>query len=225
MTNKYQSYAFFDVDNTLINIKSMFSFLEFYEKYSDIQHQIKKSEKAHFLELAKNNSNRNLTNKAYYQLFKGVPATHFYQCAQLWSADLINTLDSLLLESTVQQLNEHKKSGVGIVFVSGSFPELLEPIIKKLGADACLATQIVQENGVITGEIKPPQTIGDGKALAVQAFLKSHKVSAEQCYAYGDDISDAPMLHAVGSATIIIGNEHLEAEAKKHQWKILQAKN
>ncbi|WMN58780.1 HAD-IB family hydrolase [Pseudoalteromonas xiamenensis] len=223
MEHNYKSYAFFDVDNTLIKIKSMFSFLEFIEKEAKPTVTINPQAKENFLALAKQNQDRNLANKVYYQLFKGIEVSLFYRLAQQWADRQREGIASLLLENTVKRLQEHKNNGTGVIFVSGSFPELLAPFMEALDADGCLATKIEEFDGVLTGEIDAPQTIGEGKAVAVRTFLAEQNVSPEQCFAYGDDISDAPMLHAVGTATAIIGNPLLEQEADKYHWKKLHA--
>ena len=131
-------------------------------------------------------------------------------------------MSSLLIQPTIEALEQHKQAGAGIVFVSGSFPQLLAPFMQALGADDCLTTKLVVSHDKLTGEIDQPQTIGEGKAIAIRKFLEQKGVSSSLCFAYGDDISDVPMLKEVGTATIIQGNKLLEIEADIHQWRKLQ---
>jgi len=221
----FEYYAFFDVDDTLINIKSMFSFMTYFAEHAPIDYAFKqgKSMRLHheFISLANSSGNRKIVNKAYYRQFAGVPVEIFDRLAASWAILQENRMDELLIKSTVQALKQHKQEGGGIVFVSGSFPQALAPFMQALEADHCLASQLVINNGILTGEIGQPQTIGEGKAIAIREFLHAQSVASTQCFAYGDDISDVPMLKEVGTAAIIQGNKLLEIEADVHQWQRL----
>lgn len=100
---------------------------------------------------------------------------------------------------------------------------LLAPLATELGVAHCLCTSLVLDGqGRLTGAIGQPQTIGRGKAEALRFFLRQHGVSAHDCYAYGDDLSDLPMLEAVGRA-VAVGNDRGLAElAGTRGWAHLQ---
>jgi phosphoserine phosphatase len=84
-----------------------------------------------------------------------------------------------------------------------------------------LATRMEVSDGVYTGEILAPQTIGLGKAEAIREFLRGTGARAEDCYAYGDDISDLPMLQEVGYPRVISGGRGLESCARKRGWPVM----
>jgi phosphoserine phosphatase len=75
----------------------------------------------------------------------------------------------------------------------------------------------------LTGEIDNPQTIGQGKAEAIASFLQQENGIARNCFGYGDDISDLPMLEAVGNAVAIGDDSELIALASVRGWKRLSA--
>ncbi len=108
--------------------------------------------------------------------------------------------------------------------MSGSFPAVLAPLAQRLGVDHLLATTLESVGGRYTGEILPPQTIGAGKADAIAAFLRSKEAEAQDSYAYGDDISDLPMLEAVGHPTVVAGDCTLLAHAHRAGWPVLRPK-
>ena len=76
-------------------------------------------------------------------------------------------------------------------------------------------------DGRYTGEIRPPQCIGRGKAEAIARFLAATGVSAALCHAYGDDISDLPMLDSVGYPVVVRGSRDLEAQAMGRGWPVI----
>lgn len=91
----------------------------------------------------------------------------------------------------------------------------------ELGVRHILATRLEVREGRYTGEILPPQTIGAGKAQAVDTFLRARDCSPEWCYAYGDDVSDLPMLEAVGQPTVVSGGRKLKANARTMGWRVI----
>ena len=72
-----------------------------------------------------------------------------------------------------------------------------------------------------TGKIIPPQTIGSGKAEAMRLFMEDKSSQLAECYAYGDDISDVPMLEIVGYPNAVTGGRGLEPYAREHGWNII----
>ena len=67
--------------------------------------------------------------------------------------------------------------------------------------------------------------IGLGKASAIKDFLADKGVSAQSCYAFGDDVSDLPMLEIVGKPVIIEGDSELVSIAEDRKWRIVRINN
>lgn len=213
-------YAFFDVDDTLISVKSMFSFQDYwYRKYPDDEARLRferdmsqrKREDASWEEL----------HRLYYTHFAGRSVVAVEQCADQWFEHLETTTERLYHTAIVEELRRHQAAGRATVFVSGSFPALLAPFARRLGVQHVLATCMEAVDGRYTGRILPPQTIGAGKATAVNDFLKRVGCEPDHCYAYGDDISDLPMLESVGHPRVVSGGRGLEAHARLEGWQVL----
>ncbi len=215
-----KSYAFFDVDDTLISVKSMFSFQQFwYQRYPDPlaqQRFDRDMSRRHEQDISWEQLNRQ-----YYRHFAGRSVQQVAQCCYDWFVYMERHQERLFHDAVVAKLRGHQQSGHDIVFVSGSFPALLQPVAERLGVQHILAIQMVIADGRYTGEILQPQTIGQGKADAVSAFLSQLKGDAASCYAYGDDISDAPMLASVGYPVVVTGGRGLPEYGKSQGWKLL----
>ncbi len=216
-------YAFFDVDDTLISIKSMFSFQDFwYNKYGD-----QRARDCFMADMQRRHEPHvswELLNRLYYRHFAGRRVLDVEQCGREWYAFVCSTNPGFYLPRPVQELREHQRQGREVVFVSGSFAALLQPIARHLGVRHLLATTLEIVGGRYTGEILPPQTIGAGKAIAISAFLQQVGGRAESCYGYGDDISDLPMLQLVGKPTVVSGGRGLESYARQHGWRVIGAR-
>jgi HAD superfamily hydrolase (TIGR01490 family) len=214
-------FAFFDVDDTLISIKSMFSFQDYwYAMTGDRRGRLLFEEEMD--RLRGGGAAWELLNRRYYAHFAGREVAAVERIATGWFTHVErNTPGGLYLPAVVARLKEHKARGEEAVFVSGSFPALLAPVAARLGVGVILATSLETAGGRYTGNILPPQTIGEGKADAIRAMLARTCVAPEVCYGYGDDISDLPMLKAIGHPTVVRGGRGLEAEGERLGWPLL----
>lgn len=212
--------AFFDVDDTLISVKSMLSFQDFwYQKTGDSE-----GERAYREDLQRHLHPGvcwNFLNRLYYRHFAGRNPEQVAELGRLWLAHTKEANADFYHAQPLAELRAHQKAGRPVVFVSGSFPALLEPIAEELGVEHVLATRLEVEDGRYTGCLLPPQTIGEGKAAAIRDFLHKRGVNAAHCFAYGDDVSDLPMLQAVGQPTVVSGGRELEARAKVLGWRVI----
>jgi HAD superfamily hydrolase (TIGR01490 family) len=217
-----RQYAFFDVDDTLISIKSMFSFQDFW--YAAVGDGAGRDAfLAEFAALRPAGAGREELNRRYYAHFAGRQVAAVAEVAEEWFAHVEAATPALWHHGVVARLKHHQAEGVAAVFVSGSFPDLLRPVARRLGVDTLLSTTLEMADGRYTGAILPPQTIGAGKAEAVAAFLRRSGTKPSRCFAYGDDISDLPMLSAVGHPTAVIGCPRLAAKAHEMGWQTMRA--
>lgn len=105
------------------------------------------------------------------------------------------------------------------MFVSGSFDALLKPIARHLGVHQILcAPLLLGPGGILTGEIGHPQTIGKGKAEAIELFLDGQEVDPALCFAFGDDVSDIDMLACVGNPVVVGTNTPLAKDSRTFAW-------
>ena len=223
-SNAPRAYAFFDVDDTVITIKSLLRFQEFWYRWVNdpTGRDLYADEMS---ELLAQDAPWEYVNRRYYAYFAGRSVVNVQRCVELWFAETEQLLQlkqrSLFNAAVVERLNQHRMDNVEPVFVSGSFELLLQPIAQRLQVNHVLAIQQQVVDGIFTGHILPPQTIGQGKVDAVREFLNTKNVDPAQCYAYGDDISDAPMLGSVGFPFVIRGGRRLEAYAVQRGWPVM----
>lgn len=209
---KYDYYSFFDVDGTITNFKTMFSFLKFFENAKGQQFDFEKSI---------SNLSRKQINERYYQLFKGIDILELELIGLDWFKLIINTHG--FNRPVLEEISFHKKKNAGIVFVSGSFMACLKPLAQYVGATHILCTQQIAVNGILTGNINWPQTIGEGKVSAIENFCinSSDEIDLNLCHAYGDHITDIFMLEMIGFPCVIKGDPELEKIAKTRNWRMV----
>ena len=165
------------------------------------------------------NKSREYINKKYYECFFGVDRKSFINCAYKWYEDIKKHHSNIVIPEIFQILQNHLDSGDEVVFVSGSSVDILAPFAKDMGVKHILATNMKVVNDKYTGEILFPQTIGEGKKIIIQMFMKNQGDKIGHTYAYGDDYSDIPMLSAVDFPNVISGDFSLDRYADEKKWK------
>ncbi|MCO6058337.1 HAD-IB family hydrolase [Pseudomonas sp. MOB-449] len=222
-TKSGKRYAFFDVDETLISLKSMFDFFPFWCNRQKTPELRKRFDKA-FAEARSEGQSREQLNRLYYRFFQLVPMRTLKDAGREWFEDRFCGRRPPYVERVVAQLKAHQRLGDTPVFVSGSMLPLLEPLATALQVEHCLCTKLtVDVQGRLTGDIESPQTIGRGKSDAIMTFLQQNNGVAQDCYAYGDDVSDLPMLEAVGNAVAVGDVSELTILAVSRGWSHLHA--
>lgn len=219
MRHPPRRFAFFDVDDTLIAIKSMFDFFPFWCEEMGLPQAVARFECA-FAHARSLGKSREDLNRLYYRFLRGASLNELRAIGAKWFAHRFRCGPSPYHDATVARLREHRAQGIAPVFVSGSMLPLLQPIADDLEVEHCLCTQLLLDRqGLLTGEIGAPQTIGTGKAVAIHAFLRTHAIDPSECLAYGDDNSDLPMLEAVGHPVVVGVAADLLALAHRRGWQ------
>lgn len=221
---KLNSVAFFDVDETLIIEKSMFSVLKQLEslepaiKSKNIQQTVKG--------LRERKTSREDINRYFYSCFKNIPQTFVEKVAQEYFENKISS-ENLFFQPVLSILIGLQAIGVKIALLSGSSESFLQPIANHLKVDFILATQQeVDEKGNFTGNIlNPVPMIGEGKVQAVTEFIEKYSLDPKKCFAFGDHDSDSGFLSIVGIPFIISGNKAMEVIALENNWPIIQSGN
>lgn len=214
------SAAFFDVDDTLITVKSMFDFFEYLSEKKQLTLLKFKFEQT-FKQARANDWPREALNSLYYQFLSGMKMSELIVLGECWFDDNVLTKGKFI-SKTIKCLRKHQSRGEKIIFVSGSMLPLLNPIARYFQVDGILCVQpIVDVQGFLTGKIKGIQTIGEGKAKAIRKFALKEKIDLSMSYGYGDDISDLNMLSCVGNPVYVGNNSTMLNHAKYHNWSVL----
>jgi HAD superfamily hydrolase (TIGR01490 family) len=219
--------AFFDVDDTVVRLKTMFSYQDFYYRHAGLLPGLLGARRSARFEAIRHSyvdsgRPREDLNSMYYSTFRGRRPEKVAAVAWEWYQHVLARPEGLYFPVVLKALRQHQDEGHEIIFVSGSMVDILRPIADELKADHLLATRLVVKNGRYTGEIIPPQTIGKGKAEAVRSFLAARENDGRNCWAYGDDRSDIPMLSLVGHPVVVSSAPEMADEARSRGWQTLK---
>ncbi|GAB2688264.1 HAD family hydrolase [Kitasatospora kifunensis] len=198
--------AFFDVDETLVTAKTMFSFLEFHLAATGHPPQLYRQARADLQQLAARGTAREDVNRAYYRLYAGASVAELTRQGEQWFERQLADPD-FFHPPGVQALRHHLAAGDQVVLVSGSFFPCLDPIAHHLGAHEALGTPQLIANGHLTGEVSHPM-IGPAKATSARTWAHTHGLDPTHCSAYGDHATDLDLLRAVGHP-VVVGTDPL----------------
>ena len=200
-----RSIVFCDVDETLIACKSLFDFQRYYlaAKCGDAGARRAERIRRGLLAQAAAGGLREHTNREYYRGWAGERAAEVEQVAERWW-NVRSGQPGFLIAATLAELAGHRAAGAAIVLVSGSFPAVLRPVAEHVGATRILCTVPQLSAGRFTGRVDGAPMIGEAKREAVRRVLRScPSADPTRCFAYGDHVSDLPMLAEVGHPVVV----------------------
>ncbi|WP_262056976.1 HAD family hydrolase [Streptomyces sp. STR69] len=197
--------VFCDVDETLIHCKGLLEFLDHYfaERHGPHGRRHAAGVRAQLAAVTAAGGGRDEANALFYRAWRGEPLAEVRRSGRRWYA-VRRSAGGFFVDATRTALRRHRAQGAELALVSGSFAAVLDPLAEECGAAHILCTRPVVADGVLTGEVTGAPMIGEGKRRAVRALLARHPhVDPADCHAYGDHVSDLPMLLEVGHPTVV----------------------
>jgi HAD superfamily hydrolase (TIGR01490 family) len=211
--------AFFDVDETLITVISMFRFLAHDLAARGEPPPAYEGAMARLAALKAAGLPREETNRAFYRNFAGRRAADLAASGSAWFEGEL-ARGGLFRAPVLDALRAHARRGDLTVLVSGSFPPCLEPVRRYAGADLLVCSRPQVAAGRYTGVLTEP-VIGAEKARALRRIAATHGICLAGSTAYGDHTSDLPLLEAVGHPVVVGEDPALGRIADQRGWRRL----
>ena len=215
--------VFCDVDDTLIHTKSLFAFFSIMVEGVELREQVGLRERWQRLLVALDaKAAREELNRCFYsEILCGMRVSRAAELARAWF-ECKRIEPGFLCGPVVDFVARQRGMGAEVVLVSGSFPELIEPIAEFVGASTVLCSRPRVTGGIYSTELAKGPMIGNAKAEAVRLFLAERGVDRAACCAIGDDMSDVPMLRAAGRGYVPAhADGEVMAVAAREGWSVL----
>ena len=222
MNDKSNIAAFFDFDETLIDINSSkVGFKWLYENKLLSRWFILKVIISGLLYETNLISEKRMADGMVI-FYKGKKLSFFAERAEEFYNEL---LKPHLVPVVLEKLKYHKKQGHIIVIVSGSIRYYLEPVAKDLGIDHLVCTELEEaSDGLLTGKPKGQICLGKNKRLMTTGLVKKLNINLNKSFAYGNSQADIEMLKMVGNPVAVEPNAPLKKVAIQNNWSILNYK-
>ena len=209
--------AFFDLDGTLMTAPSVERRFIFYLLSSGLigPQQIARWGMRFVTNVARNPCAAIGANKAY---FSGVSTRR----AEEWSRHL--ALHPMRFFSDgVDRLRFHFTEGHRIFLITGAPAPLAELVASYFSVPlTIIGTRLVARDGLWTGEVAGEHMCGTAKHRAIVGLAAAHGLDLTRSFAYGDSVSDLPMLETVGYPAAVNPSTKLERAARARNWPTLR---
>jgi XTP/dITP diphosphohydrolase len=132
-------------------------------------------------------------------------------------------LQGRLRPRALEVIREHQMAGSLIVLVSASFAPLLKEVTRDVGADWFICTQMEIEDGYYTGSVRGQPPEGAQKIIQLTAWADERfgEDGWVLVAAYGDHLSDEPLLAAARQPVAVNPDTGLERVARRKDWQIV----
>ncbi len=130
-------------------------------------------------------------------------------------------LGKALFAPCIERLRLHLQREDIVVLLSGAPQFLAEAVACELEVSTVLGTRCAERNGRFC--FAPPELhrVGEEKLAAARELCQSLGTSLSSASAYGNAISDLPLLAACGFPVAINPDARLAAEARRRGWRII----
>ncbi|MBF0304165.1 MAG: haloacid dehalogenase-like hydrolase [Alphaproteobacteria bacterium] len=125
--------------------------------------------------------------------------------------------------TVLRRLDEHRAAGDIAVLITGSPDFVAAPLARALGIGHCIATVCPQGAGRFLAHPPSNQPFGGAKLELARAFCAERGLALNECAAYADSLSDAPLLAAVGRPVAVWPDICLRRLAEVRDWPIMGA--
>ncbi|KAK6943521.1 hypothetical protein RJ641_024623 [Dillenia turbinata] len=160
-------------------------------------------------------------NRLFYSLFKDRSSKDKMRIARTIYE---NYYRPRIFGDAVELIQLLKNHGYHIVLVTGCLDFLIAPLAHDLGADFVYASELIEEDGKFTGEVRGAGARSSMKANFVQRYAKMHQICLSSSLAFGDSIADLCMLETVGCPHAVNPDGKLKDVASSRGWPIISWK-
>jgi len=93
-----------------------------------------------------------------------------------------------IYREAAELVSDHRRAGTPVVLLSGGMDFLVAPVARALGAARWAAVEPEVQDGVLTGRLREPLCIDDGKVHWASAVARELGVRLDECTFYTDDV-------------------------------------
>ena len=141
--------------------------------------------------------------------------------------DLITKFMSSVIEPMInvyalRLLHNHHHNNDVMLLASATNSVIVNPIAMRLGFENIVATDVEIVDGVYSGKMKGIAALGEGKLHKVREWMLDNNFNNfNNVTFYSDSINDFPLLAEVGKPIAVNPDNKLREECERRAWKII----
>lgn len=211
-----QPAAFFDMDNTLLNVGTGMSWVRFLRRRGEI-------------------TSRLVAKAVYWSALYKLAVLDMEDVFTRMTADLEGDSEAEMLakadiwyrEHLVAEvapagrvaIAAHRAAGHPVVLATGSTQYAARPVAKGVGIDHVLSSVLEVAEGTFTGKAAA-LCFGHHKVGLAEAWAREHGVDLDRSFFYSDSYNDLPMLERVGTPIAVNPDARLLRHARSRGWSV-----
>ncbi len=153
--------------------------------------------------------------RKFYRRYEGAPVDEIHRLA---TEAFSRTILPRAFPAGLRRIREHRAAGHRVVFLTGALDFTIAPMAPLADVVAC--ARLRRDGGRYTGELEEVPYAGDARASYLRRLAKELGADLSHSYAYGDAISDLPMLEAVGHPVAVNPDPRLRRIARDRRWAV-----
>jgi putative phosphoserine phosphatase/1-acylglycerol-3-phosphate O-acyltransferase len=131
------------------------------------------------------------------------------------------SIADLIYPEMRELVRAHQRRGHTVVLSSSALTMQAAPVAHHLGIDYLICNRfVVDELGILTGDIERPVVWGITKATSVQRFAAEHQIDLGSSYFYADGDEDLALMHLVGNPRPVNPGPALARVAARRGWPV-----
>ena len=138
--------------------------------------------------------------------------------AREWAA---GGLETALYEPCFERLRAHQRAGDIVVLLSGTPSVLADAIAERLGIDNVVATECAVRAGRYGFAPPTVHRVGEAKLASARGLCVRFETTLADTAAYGNSLSDLPLLGACGIPVAVNPDSALAATACEKGWEVV----
>ena len=211
----------FDLDNTILNGNSDYSWIKFMIDSGQVDHDEYTKRNEYFYEQYYQGS---LDYDAWAEFalstFKDKTPE---QLKGLLKEFLNSIIEPMINIYALRLLHEHSHDNDFMLLASAANSIIVKPIAERLGFKHIIATDVEIIAGKYTGKMKGESALGKGKLNKVKEWMSRNGFNNfENTTFYSDSINDLPLLLEVSNPIAVNPDEQLRATCWEANWEIIE---
>ncbi|HVV69891.1 MAG TPA: HAD-IB family hydrolase [Gammaproteobacteria bacterium] len=218
-----RNVVLFDMDHTLVSANTV----ALWGEYLDQKGMVTEEEHARWNQFHADYIVGQLDVIASYEfeltMIKKIPA----HLRQAWLEDFFNQLIKPKISSTgLRLIQEYKQQpDTLVILITATLAYIATTVASHAGVHHLIATEPQIADGEFTGKLAGVASIGPGKALRFQQWIKANNIVPTYTILYSDSINDLPLLSQVDKPIAVDPDINLKQIALDKNWDIISLKD
>ena len=216
-----KNLAIFDLDNTILNGDSDYSWINFLIDIGYVNKDEYEKKNQYFYD-------KYYEGKLDYDewaefALSTIKGKRPEEIENLLNKFLSSVIEPMINIYALRLLHNHYHNNDVMLLASATNSVIVNPIAKRLGFENIVATEVEIVNGVYSGKFQNTPALGEGKLQKVREWMRRNDFSDfKNTTFYSDSINDFPLLSVVNKAVAVNPDNKLREECEKRSWEIVE---